>query len=162
MSERLKVLVADDEPALRHLLKTNLELEGFETYLAENGQEALHAVRTLAPDIVLLDVMMPVMDGWEVLGTLAREPRLQTRVILVSAKASGEAQLEGWRLGCDEYVTKPFDLDDLMERVAEVGRRTEDENRSRRIEAIRHLRREARYTLDSCLSSTRQPTASPL
>jgi DNA-binding response OmpR family regulator len=169
----LKVLVADDEPTLRHLLQTNLELEGYETYLAENGEEALEAVRMHGPDIVLLDVMMPVMDGWAVLDALTREPGLRARVILVSAKASGEARLHGWRLGCDEYVTKPFDLDDLMNRIAEVGRRTEDENRTHRIEAIGHLRGQGtgpapgalgagRYTLDACPSSTRQSTASLL
>ncbi len=136
---KLKVLVADDEPALRKLLKTNMELEGYDTLEASNGAEVLESVRRDNPDIILLDIMMPVMDGWEVLTELAANPDYSQKVILVSAKASDDAQLQGWELGADEYITKPFDLDSLLERVREVAARSEAESEKRRAEAISEL-----------------------
>ncbi|MDQ4026321.1 MAG: response regulator [Actinomycetota bacterium] len=136
---KLKVLVADDEPALRKLLKTNMELEGYETLEAANGAEVLESVKRDNPDIILLDIMMPVMDGWEVLTELAANPEYSQKVILVSAKASDDAQLQGWELGADEYITKPFDLDSLLERVREVAARSEAESEKRRAEAIEEL-----------------------
>lgn len=136
---KLKVLVADDEPALRKLLKTNMELEGYETLEASNGAEVLECVERDNPDIILLDIMMPVMDGWEVMTALASNPEYEQKVILVSAKASDDAQLQGWELGADEYITKPFDLDSLLNRVREVAARTEAESEARRAEAISEL-----------------------
>ncbi|HEX2295637.1 MAG TPA: response regulator [Actinomycetota bacterium] len=136
---KLKVLVADDEPALRKLLKTNMELEGYETLEASNGAEVLECVERDNPDIILLDIMMPVMDGWEVMTALAANPEYEQKVILVSAKASDDAQLQGWELGADEYITKPFDLEALLERVREVAARSEAESEKRRAEAISEL-----------------------
>jgi DNA-binding response OmpR family regulator len=136
---KLKVLVADDEPALRKLLKTNMELEGYETLEASNGAEVLECVERDNPDIILLDIMMPVMDGWEVMTALAANPEYEQKVILVSAKASDDAQLQGWELGADEYITKPFDLDSLLARVREVAARSEAESEKRREEAISEL-----------------------
>lgn len=136
---KLKVLVADDEPALRKLLKTNMELEGYETLEASNGAEVLECVERDNPDIILLDIMMPVMDGWEVMTALAANPDYEQKVILVSAKASDDAQLQGWELGADEYITKPFDLDALLQRVRDVAARTEAESEARRAEAISEL-----------------------
>ena len=136
---KLKVLVADDEPALRKLLKTNMELEGYDTLEASNGAEVLEAVRRDNPDIILLDIMMPVMDGWEVLTELAANPEYSSKVILVSAKASDDAQLQGWELGADEYITKPFDLDALLARVREVAARSQADTEARRAQAISEL-----------------------
>ena len=140
MAENPRVLIADDEPTLRSLLKTNLQLEGFETLTASNGEEALRAIREEAPDVVLLDVMMPVMDGWQVLEELSKSDRRHTRVILVTAKASTESQLQGWELGCDEYLTKPFDLDDMIARITEVVQRNGHETDEIRAERIQELR----------------------
>ena len=136
---KLKVLVADDEPALRKLLKTNMELEGYETLEASNGAEVLECVERDNPDIILLDIMMPVMDGWEVMTALAANPEYSQKVILVSAKASDDAQLQGWELGADEYITKPFDLDSLLQRVRDVAARSEADSEARRAEAISEL-----------------------
>jgi DNA-binding response OmpR family regulator len=143
MPDTPKVLVVDDEPALRSLLKTNLSIEGFEAITARDGAEALQVIRDEAPDVVLLDVMMPVLDGWQVLEELSKEPNRTTRVILVTAKASTEAKLQGWELGCDEYLTKPFDLDVLIDRITEVAARTDSESSDHRREAIEELRLEA-------------------
>lgn len=143
MSEHPKILIADDEPALRALLRTNLSFEGFETLTASNGEEALKVIREEAPDVVLLDVMMPVMDGWQVLEELSRSQNRHARVILVTAKASAEAQLQGWELGCDEYLTKPFDLDVMIERIAEVSDRDDSATEALRQKRIDELRLEA-------------------
>jgi DNA-binding response OmpR family regulator len=140
--ETPKVLIADDEPALRSLLKTNLSFEGFVTLTASNGEEALKVIREEAPDVVLLDVMMPVMDGWRVLEELSKTDNKHTRVILITAKASSEAQLQGWELGCDEYLTKPFDLDVMIARILEVAGRNVDQTMQHRREAIEELRLE--------------------
>ncbi|HZA40286.1 MAG TPA: response regulator [Actinomycetota bacterium] len=118
----LKVLIADDEPPILQLLETNLGLEGYETRTANNGREALEVMKDFHPDVLLLDVMMPVMNGWDVLRFVA-EANLDVRVILVSAKAHDDDLLMGWELGCDEYITKPFDLEVLLERVATVAAR---------------------------------------
>lgn len=140
MADPLRVLVADDESALRSLIKTNLQFEGFETLTASNGEEALQVIREQEPDVVLLDVMMPVMDGIDVLNELAREEHRRTRVILVTAKTSTEDQLQGWELGCDEYLTKPFDLEVLIDRIRAVWGRSQKENQERRHSAIEALR----------------------
>jgi DNA-binding response OmpR family regulator len=140
MGDRLRVLVADDEAALRSLVKTNLQFEGFETLTAANGEEALRVIREQQPDVVLLDVMMPIMDGLAVLTELARDEHRRTRVILVTAKTSTQAQLQGWELGCDDYLTKPFDLDMLIDRIKVVWERSKFENEERRRSAIEALR----------------------
>jgi two-component system OmpR family response regulator len=140
MGDTPKVLIADDEPALRSLLKTNLSFEGFETLTASNGEEALQVIKDEAPDVVLLDVMMPVMDGWQVLEELSKNENRHTRVILVTAKATSESQLQGWELGCDEYLTKPFDLDVMIDRIVEVSERNEAETEQRRRERIEELK----------------------
>ena len=140
MPDGPKILIADDEPALRSLLKTNLSFEGFETLTASNGEEALRVIREEAPDVVLLDVMMPVLDGWQVLEELSKTDNRHTRVILVTAKADSEAQLQGWELGCDEYLTKPFDLDVMIDRIVEVADRDSVQTEERRSERIRELK----------------------
>lgn len=117
----MKVLVVDDEPTLRHLIKTNLDFEGFDTLTAANGAEALEVIAREHPDVVLLDVMMPVLDGWGVLSALNEDPEGSPRVILVSALARDHLHVRGWELGCTEYITKPFDFDDLIARIRNVS-----------------------------------------
>lgn len=138
MSEQLQVLVVDDDIDMCRLIETNLRYEGFATFVSNNGEEALATIAEHRPDIVLLDVMMPVLDGHEVLQNL-NGIESAPRVILVTARASDEAQLQGWDLGCDDYVTKPFDLDDLIERIREVATRSEAENAAHRVERMAQL-----------------------
>ncbi len=133
------VLVVDDEPDILLMLRVALEASGHEAVLAPDGEAGLSRLREVHVDLVLLDIMMPVMDGWEVLTELAANPEYSQKVILVSAKASDDAQLQGWELGADEYITKPFDLDSLLERVREVAARSEAESEKRRAEAIEEL-----------------------
>ena len=115
-----KVLIVDDEPALLQVLKVNLELDGYETYLASDGQTALKRIQSEEPDVVLLDLMMPVMDGWGVLSNLQEmKLRKPPRVVIMTAK--GDRDLErGLEMGASAYVTKPFENEDLLDTVREV------------------------------------------
>lgn len=138
MKGHTRVLVVDDEPALLRLLRVTLEGEGYEVLLASDGRTALQRIRSEQPDLVLLDIMMPVVDGWGVLeGLRSEEPR--PRVICLTAKESRRDRLRGWRLGADEYVTKPFGVDHLLGVMTEVLERTSDERESRRTRAVEEL-----------------------
>jgi two-component system, OmpR family, response regulator len=131
----LKVLVVEDEPTLVQLLQANLEFEGYEILIANDGREALEMVRSQAPDVMLLDVMMPVLDGWDVLRFM-RGGGIDTRVIVVTARAEDDERLRAWELGCDEFITKPFDIESLLQTVFEVAGRSGDERSARRARAI--------------------------
>jgi DNA-binding response OmpR family regulator len=114
-----KVLIVDDEPDVLLLLRIELEAEGYETLLAADGETALRRIFEERPDIVLLDVMMPVVDGWGVLQRLADEGA-NTPVIVLSAKASEGDVAHALELGAQEYVTKPFEPAALLATVAHV------------------------------------------
>jgi DNA-binding response OmpR family regulator len=118
-----RILVVDDDPTIVRLLTVNLEMEGFQVLTASNGREALEAVARERPDLVLLDVMMPVLDGLEVVGRLRRDPvTADLPVILLSAKAQESDIRHGMGAGADEYVTKPFDPSELIETIGRVLR----------------------------------------
>ncbi|HEX9645268.1 MAG TPA: response regulator [Acidimicrobiia bacterium] len=124
MQER--ILVVDDDPDILQFVRVNLELEGFETTSAENGRVALDAAKAAPPDLVLLDVMMPEMDGLTVLRRLRSTPATtNVPVILLTAKALAEDRVTGLNLGADDYITKPFDVEELMARVRTVLRRAQ-------------------------------------
>jgi two-component system, OmpR family, phosphate regulon response regulator PhoB len=116
------VLVVDDEPMLRNLLSRLLQLEGYEVLEAADGQTALEIVAKEAPDLVLLDVMLPARNGLDVLGDLRRTSDIP--VILVSALAEEADRVAGLRMGADDYVTKPFSAPELSARVESVLRRS--------------------------------------
>jgi DNA-binding response OmpR family regulator len=122
--ERPLVLVVDDEPSIRLLCGVNLRLEGMDTVEAGNGDDALQVARELRPDIVLLDVMMPRFDGWQVAHELARDPSTrEVPVVFLSARAEPADYLHGYELGAVGYVTKPFDPTALGATLHEVLRR---------------------------------------
>jgi DNA-binding response OmpR family regulator len=116
------VLVVDDEPMLRNLLCRLLRMEGYDVIEAEDGAKALALVQTENPDLVLLDVMLPVRDGLDVLGDLRRTSDVP--VILVSALAEEADRVIGLKLGADDYVTKPFSAAELSARIESVLRRS--------------------------------------
>jgi len=123
----MKILVVDDERAVRESLRRALELEGYEIELAADGREALYRLEGDAePDAMILDVLMPGIDGLEVCrrvrGTGSRLP-----VLMLTARAEVEDRVEGLDAGADDYVTKPFALDELLARVRALLRRTADE-----------------------------------
>jgi DNA-binding response OmpR family regulator len=110
-----RVLVADDDPDILDLLTLNLECHGYQVYTAADGEEARQLALELVPDLIVLDVMMPKLDGLEVLTIL--KAHAQTRdipVVMLTAKASDSDVWQGWQAGADYYITKPFDLDELM------------------------------------------------
>lgn len=122
-SHRRRVLVVDDEPRMIKFIRLNLEHDGFEVYEATSGPQALEKMRDQLPDLVLLDVMMPDLDGFETLR-LVREIST-VPVIMLTAKGEEDDRVRGLELGADDYVTKPFSPRELVSRVRAVLRRTE-------------------------------------
>jgi two-component system, OmpR family, response regulator MprA len=110
------VLVVDDEPQVVWVLQLSLECEGYVTYSARNGLDALDRIAEHHPQIVVLDVMMPQMDGWTVLERLLELPREERpRVVMVTALASTRDRDRAVELGADAYLPKPFDVDKLID-----------------------------------------------
>ena len=118
-----RVLVVDDEPRMIGFIRMNLELEGYQGLEAHNGLEALKIIRTQLPDLVLLDVMMPELDGFETLRMLREFSSIP--VIMLTAKGEEDDKVYGLELGADDYVTKPFGSRELSSRVRAVLRRAE-------------------------------------
>jgi DNA-binding response OmpR family regulator len=113
-----RILVADDDPVILRLLQVNFRLEGFHVETAPHGEEALKRAREFLPDLILLDVMMPGLDGWEVCRQLKEDASTANiPVIFLSARAQDEDRRRGYSLGVVEYVTKPFDPGALVETV---------------------------------------------
>ena len=121
-----KILIIDDDPDILQFVRMNLELEGLVVTTAEGGNAGLAAAKESPPDLVLLDVMMPEVDGLAVLRRLRTSPpTMNVPVILLTAKALAEDRLAGLELGADDYITKPFDLEELIARVKTVLRRAQ-------------------------------------
>ncbi|MEE9215893.1 MAG: response regulator transcription factor [Anaerolineales bacterium] len=117
-----KIMVVDDEPRLVSVVEAYLEQEGFDVATASNGQEALFAARETKPDLIILDVMMPEMDGYEFLRLHRKEA--ETPIILLTAKVGDDDKVIGLELGADDYLTKPFRPRELVARVRAVLRRS--------------------------------------
>ena len=117
-----RVLVVEDNANLAFGLTTSLELEGHEVVVARDGAEGLRAARERGPDLVILDLMLPEMDGYRVLKTLREEGR-DVPVLILTARGAEADKVLGFRLGADDYVTKPFGLLELLARVAALLRR---------------------------------------
>jgi two-component system alkaline phosphatase synthesis response regulator PhoP len=117
----LKILVCDDERHIVRLIQVNLERQGWEVITAYDGKEGLEKIKSVKPDLVVLDVMMPYMDGFEVLKTLRREPEFQELpVIMLTAKAQDKDVFEGYHYGADMYLTKPFNPMELVTFVKRI------------------------------------------
>jgi DNA-binding response OmpR family regulator len=131
MTRLRRVLVADDEAAMRLLCRINLEAEGTEVLEATDGIGALALARELQPDVVILDVMMPGANGFDVAEELLRDPRTQNvPIVFLSARAELRSQLRGIELGGFDYLTKPFDpsaLGETLERVLQWAKRGDAE-----------------------------------
>jgi len=122
-SYEAKLLVVDDEPNIRELLSTSLRFAGFEVVAAANGREALEAAEAHNPDLAVLDVMLPDMDGFTVTRKL-RASGLLFPVVFLTARDETEDKVTGLTVGGDDYVTKPFSLDEVVARIRAVLRRT--------------------------------------
>lgn len=123
MSAEAKLLVVDDEFNILELLATSLRFAGFEVVTAGNGREALEKAHAENPDLIVLDVMMPGMDGFEVTRRL-RENGTTTPVLFLTAKDATENKVTGLGAGGDDYVTKPFSLDEVIARIRAILRRS--------------------------------------
>ena len=141
-----KVLVVDDDKTLLRFISEYLEREGFQVAIADRGQKALRQFYKERPEIVLLDVMMPGMDGWEVCARL--KELADVPVILLTAKTAEADKLRGFRLGVDDYITKPFSMAELVARIQAVLARTksdsDDDVLFAGVIAVDMLKREAR------------------
>jgi CheY-like chemotaxis protein len=114
-TQRPSVLVVDDEPQVVWVLEFSLQGEGYETFSAHDGMEALDQIRRHHPDLMVLDVMMPRMDGWSVLEALGEMPATERpRVVMVTALASAGDRERAELLGAEAFVPKPFDMDHLV------------------------------------------------
>jgi two-component system KDP operon response regulator KdpE len=118
-----RILVVDDEERMVRFIRLNLEHDGFQVSEAFNGKEAIQKIRDVTPDLILLDVMMPDLDGFEVLETIREVSNVP--VIMLTAKGEEDDRVRGLELGADDYVTKPFSPRELVSRVKAVLRRTE-------------------------------------
>ncbi|MDE2408708.1 MAG: response regulator transcription factor [Actinomycetales bacterium] len=121
--ENIKVLIVDDEASIRDLLTRTLRFEEFETHAVSNGTDAVEAVETYQPDIILLDVMLPDMNGFSVTKKI-RSQGVTTPVLFLTAKDEPEHKVQGLTVGGDDYVTKPFSLAEIVARIHAILRRT--------------------------------------
>ena len=136
----MRVLVIDDEPDVLMLCRVNLQLAGHEVVEASNGKVGLELARTLRPDVVVLDVMLPKVDGLTVLHELASsEETRNIPVIMLTAKTQLEDRRKAWRAGCAEYLTKPFSPIELAELVGRARAMSTQERFERRERALASL-----------------------
>lgn len=119
------ILVADDDPPILRLVRTKLQADGYGVVTAMNGQEAVDIFEAERPDIVILDLMMPVMDGFEAMQQIRQMSNVP--IIMLTARAGQADKIRGLDMGADDYVTKPFSPDELSARVAAVLRRVKGE-----------------------------------
>jgi two-component system alkaline phosphatase synthesis response regulator PhoP len=117
------ILVIEDEPTLARLLSYNLNREGYDVTVAENGGDGLRLAVTQAFDLIILDIMLPGLNGFEVLSRM-RERGVQKPVIILTARSAEDEIVRGLRMGADDYMTKPFGVDELLARVSAVLRRS--------------------------------------
>ncbi|HWG42612.1 MAG TPA: response regulator transcription factor [Gemmataceae bacterium] len=123
---RMRILIIEDERGLTDVLEYNLKREGYDTVAAHDGQEGLRKAQTLLPDLILLDIMLPGMNGIDVCRELrAGERTRDIPIIIISAKAEETDQVVGFSLGADDYVTKPFSVKVLLQRIKALQRRVE-------------------------------------
>ena len=119
----ISVLIVEDDKNITELLQMYLEKEGYAVTTAGDGGQGLTKFRTIKPDIVLLDIMMPVMDGWEVCKAIRAES--QTPVIMLTAKSETDDKVTGLKSGADDYITKPFEMREVLARIEAVLRRAD-------------------------------------
>lgn len=120
-----KILIVDDEEHIRELIKFNLDKNGYRTICADNGLDALKMVKDENPQLILLDVMLPVMDGYDVCKEIRRDNSISsTPIIMITAKGEEFDKVLGLELGADDYMTKPFSIRELVARVKAILRRT--------------------------------------
>lgn len=147
-SQVASVLVADDDQSVRTMLRALLQSEGYDVHEASDGEQALEVITSRSPDVIVLDVKMPRMDGLGVLRKLQSEGSESRRVVMLTGATEEEDYLRGWGAGADDYVAKPFEPETLLTAVARVLSLTPkelEEQRQREIERARLLRQLDRF-----------------
>ena len=122
-----KVLVVEDDINIAELLRLYLQKDGFEVSHAADGGKAVEMAKEIQPDLVLLDIMLPVMDGWQVCRELRKTMKMP--IIMLTAKGETEDKVSGLEMGADDYIVKPFEVKELLARVHAVLRRTGDDGK---------------------------------
>lgn len=132
----IKILVVDDEPLYLRLLKVNLESEGYEIETANNGEEALERLVQATPNLIIMDIMMPKMDGITACERIRQFSNVP--IILLTARTEEQDKVKGLNIGADDYVSKPFSATELVARVRAILRRTQDRPESRDVKIFVH------------------------
>ena len=122
-----KILIVDDDLNICELLRLYLEKDGFETFIANDGEQAVFYAQKYSPDLILLDIMLPKLDGWQVCRQIRKT--METPIIMLTAKGETFDKILGLELGADDYVTKPFDTKEVIARVKAVLRRSSDNDK---------------------------------
>lgn len=132
-----RILIVEDDRNISDLIRMYLEKEGFEISTAFDGAAAVERFREFAPDMVLLDIMLPVMDGWSVCARIRETSR--TPIIMITAKSEVFDRIQGLEMGADDYIVKPFEMKELIARINAVLRRTEIPDDTRKRLVFDHL-----------------------
>jgi DNA-binding response OmpR family regulator len=132
---KYKILIVDDDENICELLRLYLNKENFETIVANDGEQAVELALKYSPDLILLDIMLPKLDGWQVCREIRKHA--ETPIIMITAKGEVFDKILGLELGADDYVTKPFDTKEIVARVKAVLRRSNDKNK-KQIEEVKY------------------------
>ena len=131
-----KILIVDDDANICELLRLYLEKDGFDTVVANDGEQAVEYASKYSPDLILLDIMLPKLDGWQVCREIRKTS--ETPLIMLTAKGETFDKILGLELGADDYVSKPFDTKEVIARIKAVLRRTNDSDKGSQISEVRY------------------------
>lgn len=131
-----KILIVDDDANICELLRLYLEKDGFDTVVANDGEQAVEYASKYLPDLILLDIMLPKLDGWQVCREIRKTS--ETPIIMLTAKGETFDKILGLELGADDYVSKPFDTKEVIARIKAVLRRTNDSDKGSQISEVRY------------------------
>lgn len=136
MSMQYKILIVDDDENICELLRLYLEKDGFETVVANDGEQAVKYATQHNPDLILLDIMLPLLDGWQVCREIRKTS--DTPIIMLTAKGETFDKILGLELGADDYVSKPFDTKEVIARIKAVLRRSNDNDKQNQVSEVRY------------------------
>lgn len=131
-----KILIVDDDENICELLRLYLEKDGFDTIVANDGEQAVEFAAKYSPDLILLDIMLPKLDGWQVCREIRKTD--DTPIIMLTAKGETFDKILGLELGADDYVSKPFDTKEVIARIKAVLRRSNEKDKSSQINEVRY------------------------
>ncbi len=131
-----KILIVDDDKNICELLRLYLEKDGFETIVVNDGKTAVEYAAKYSPDLILLDIMLPGLDGWQVCREIRKTS--ETPIIMLTAKGETFDKILGLELGADDYVSKPFDTKEVIARIKAVLRRTNDNDKQNQVNEVRY------------------------